>query len=111
MEQKIEIAFYPPVLDHLDQLSYSLYKNDYFGFIDSAIDYIDRMVDYIVNNIHHSPHKKAPHYFNKFGNELFYITYQSSKQTSWYILFNKNENRYLIKHITNNHISGHLFNI
>lgn len=56
MGQKVEIAFYAPVLDHLDQLSYTLYENDYFGFIDSAIDYIDRMIDNIVSNILASSH-------------------------------------------------------
>jgi len=110
MERKIEVAFHPPVVDYLDHLIYSLYIDNYFGFIDSAIEYVDKMVDYIVENIQFKPNKKAPLFFDKYGENLLFITYQPSNQTTWYILFILNNNRYLIKFITNNHVSGHLFN-
>jgi hypothetical protein len=35
-----------------------------------------------------------------------YITYNSTKQTTWYIFFRQEGNRYLIRHITNNHTEG-----
>jgi len=50
MGKEIKIAFHPPVVDYLDQLIFILYKKGYFGFIDSAIDYIDKLVDFINNS-------------------------------------------------------------
>ncbi|MDA3816865.1 MAG: hypothetical protein PF486_05765, partial [Prolixibacteraceae bacterium] len=96
--------------DYLDHLAYTLYAENYFGFINSAIEYIDKMVDYITDNIQAKPHKKTPPFFDKYGEDLLYITYQPNKQTTWYIFFIVNNNRYLIKYMTNNHASGHLFN-
>jgi len=110
MEREIIIAFHPPVIDYLDQLTFTLYKKGYFGFIDSAIDYIDKMIDFISKSIHTRPHKKAPAFFDVYGKNMYYITYQPNKQTTWYIFFIKNDNRYLVKYITNNYVSGHLFN-
>ncbi|MBN2649446.1 MAG: hypothetical protein JXR50_06865 [Prolixibacteraceae bacterium] len=45
MESKIKVAFDPSVIDYLDHLIYILYQKDYFGFTESAIEYIDKMVD------------------------------------------------------------------
>ena len=104
----MKVAYHPLVIDFLEQLTFALYENGYFGFYDSACEYVDRMVDDISSNIHVKPHKKAPPYFNKYGKNMFYISYQSNNQTTWYIFFNMNDNRYLIRYITNNHVSGHL---
>ncbi len=109
MGRKISTAFHPSVVEYLDELTFTLYKKGYFGFIDSATDYTDKLIDFIEKNIHSRPHKKAPAYFNNFGKNMYYITYQPNKQTTWYIFFIENTNRYLIKFITNNHVSGHLF--
>ena len=40
------------------------------------------------------------------GNNLFYITYNSNKQTTWYIFFQKTDLCYFIRYITNNHVVG-----
>jgi hypothetical protein len=105
----MKIAFDPMVLDYLDELAFQLYKNEYFGFYETACEYVDKMVDDIISNIHLKPHKKAPQVFTKYGYGMSYFTYQPNKQTTWYIFFNENNNRYLIRFITNNHVSGHLF--
>jgi uncharacterized protein YllA (UPF0747 family) len=109
MGKEIKIAFHPSVVDYLEQLTFTLYKKGYFGFIDSAINYIDKMIDFINKNIDTRPRKKAPAFFDVYGRNMNYITYQSNKQTTWYIFFIENDNRYLIKYITNNYVSGHLF--
>ena len=105
----MNVAFHPLVINYLDQLAFDLYKKEYFGFYETACEYIDKIVDDISNNIHLKPHKKAPRHFTKHGRNMYYITYQSNRQTTWYIFFNVNDNRYLIRYITNNHVSGHLF--
>ena len=104
----MRVAFHPHVIDFLNQLTFALFEKGYFGFYDSACQYIDRMVDDINSNIHTKLHKKAPSYFNKYGKSMFYISYQPNDQTTWYIFFTVNDNRYLIRYITNNHTSGHL---
>ena len=104
----MRVAFHPVVIDFLDLLTFALYEKGYFGFYDSACEYVDRMVDDISSNIHLELRKKAPANFNKYGKNMFYISYQPNDQTTWYIFFTVNDNRYLIRYITNNHRSGHL---
>ena len=104
----MKVAFHPLVIDYLEELTFALYEKGYFGFYDSACEYVDRMVNDISSNIHLKLCKKAPPYFSKYGKNMFYVSYQSNNQTTWYIFFNVNDDRYLIRFITNNHVSGHL---
>ena len=104
----MNVAFHPHVIDFLEQLTFELYEKGYFGFYDSACVYVDRMIDDISSNIHIKLSKKAPPLFDKNGRNMFYVSYQPNDQTTWYIFFNVNDERYLIRYITNNHVSGHL---
>lgn len=108
MVRQIKVAYHPLVIDFLEQLTFELYKKGYFGFYDSACEYVDKIIDDISSNIHIKPSKKAPSYFSKYGKNMFYISYQPNYQTTWYIFFNVYDSRYLIRYITNNHVSGHL---
>lgn len=105
----MKVAYHPQVIDFLEQLTFTLYEEQYFGFYETACEYVDKMIDYISNNIHIRRHCKAPSYFESYGKNMLFITYQPNKQTTWYILFNINNNRYLVRYITNNHVSGHYF--
>ncbi len=105
----MKVAYHPLVIDYLEQLTFELYKKEYFGFYKSACEYVDKMIDYISSNIHDRPHHKAPSFFESYGKNMLFITYLPNKQTTWYILFNVNDNRYLVRYITNNHVAGHLF--
>lgn len=107
----MKVAYHPQVIDFLEQLTFSLYEKGYFGFYDSACDYVDKMIDFIDSNINVNRPVKAPPYFDRFGKNMLYITYQPNNQTTWYIFFNVNHNRYLIRYITNNHVSGHLLKL
>jgi len=105
----MKVAYHPLVIDFLEQLTFALYEEQYFGFYETACDYVDKMIDYVSSNIHKSQHHKAPTYFNSHAKNMLFITYQPNKQTTWYIFFNINDNRYLVRYITNNHVSGHMF--
>ena len=61
----MKVAYHPLVIDFLEQLTFELYEKGYFGFYDSACEYVDRMVETISANIHVKLSKKAPPYFNK----------------------------------------------
>ncbi len=104
----MKVAYHPLVVEYLEQLTFELYEKGFFGFYESACEYVDKLVDYINANIHIKLTKKASPCFNKYGNEMNYITYKPNNLTTWYIFFNVDNNRYLIRYITNNHVSGHL---
>ena len=100
-----KIKYHKDVLLSLDELIDILINKGYFSFYEYSVQYIEDLVFYIKNNIELQYHKKAPVYFSKYGNNLFYIIYKRNKQTTWYVLFQKTEQRYFIRHITNNHIA------
>lgn len=104
----MKVAYHPLVIDYLEALAFELYKQGYFGFYDSACEYVDKIIDDVNSSIHIKVRKKAPSYFNKYGKNMSYISYQPNNQTTWYIFFNVDNDRYLIRYITNNHASGHL---
>ena len=101
----IEIKYHKDVLLFLDELVDILIDKEYFSFYEYSAQYIEDIVLYVKNNIASRHHKKAPSYFSKYSDNLFYITYQRSKQTTWYILFQKTGQYYFIRHITNNHVA------
>jgi hypothetical protein len=101
-----EVIFYPSVVEYLDDLGKQLFDAGYFGYRENAVQYIQRMVDYIVSHVYLSIALPAPEYFEKYGAHLKYITYYSTKRTTWYIFFQHLDNRYLVRYITNNHVEG-----
>lgn len=44
---------------------------------------------------------------NKLG--AFYSSYKANRNTTWYISFDRNEDRYVIQNITNNHSSDYAY--
>lgn len=78
------------------------FLKDYFDFEDSAQLYVQHIYDFIELELHNFPHKKTPTSLKKFGSN--YVFYKPNHRTTWYIFFEKSNNRYLITHITNNHV-------
>ncbi|MDR3286112.1 MAG: hypothetical protein LBT27_01545 [Prevotellaceae bacterium] len=105
--QNIEIQYLETVVEDLNRLVDILYERDYFGFKDSAKQYVDDMKSYIEQHIARAISHIAPSYFIKYGTNMRYFIYNSNKQTSWYIFFQKSDNKFLVRHITNNHVVGH----
>lgn len=107
MEERITIHVLPSVIDYLDELVFNLYQNEYFGFVESAENYVEKIYNSIPELILNQPHKISPPELQKHGK--FYIAYSPNKRTTWYIFFNKRAHRYLIKFITNNHVPNAQF--
>ncbi len=84
--------------DELDELIQKLYDKEYFGFLPSAEDYIHKIYDFI-NTIPTIKSKLTKR--NKYGKH--YCTYKANNKTSWYIVFDVEDDAYLISFITNNH--------
>lgn len=88
-------------VEKLDKLVHQLFEKEYFGFIDSSEDYIQKIFFFIIENIHLSHHKPTPRELEYLGD--YYIFYKPNKQTTWYILFDKRDADILITNIFNNH--------
>ncbi|KDN54432.1 hypothetical protein [Flavobacterium seoulense] len=101
MVGKIKIIFTPQVIDFLDNLVQILYKEEYFGFIESAEDYVIKIYYVIPDIIKLGIHKKTLQSLKYLGSN--YIFYKSNKRTIWYIFFEKKNHNYLITSILNNH--------
>jgi hypothetical protein len=103
----MEVRFSKTTLSYLETLTDILIEKQYFSFYETSLSYIEDIKNYILNNIQTEPKYKAPPVFSKFGKDLFYIRYRRSRQTIWYIFFTLHgKDKYLIRHITNNHVAA-----
>ncbi|UUF16273.1 MULTISPECIES: hypothetical protein [Flavobacterium] len=96
-----KIIFEKAVLEYFDNLVYSVFKEEYFGFHESAQNYIDKIVDFIISSTSTFPPKKTPKSLQYLGSN--YIFYKSNARTTWYIFFEKRDRNYIITGITNNY--------
>jgi len=104
----MKIVFLPEALNYFNELSTILYENNYFGFEDSALKYVDDLFEEIKTTIHCQVKKPAPPYFDRFGKNMLYSAFRKNKTTEWYVFFNiyqDNEDITLvIRYISNNHM-------
>lgn len=108
----MKVLFLPEVEDALLDLIEILYSRQYFSFPESAVAYVEELIAEIEMTIGVKPYKKAPLHFSKQDGILLYITCQRGKSTTWYILFSIQDNDvYLVRSITNNHVAGQYFNL
>jgi len=101
MVGKIEVVFTSSVIQYLNDLVLVLYRKQYFGFIESAEEYVSNIYKEVPERIKKTPHKKAPKPLQYLG--LNYIFYKSNARTTWYIFFEKSNQNYLITGILNNY--------
>lgn len=99
--EKVEIYFKKDVEYFFNELVFDLFQKDYFGFIESAIIYKDKIIDFIQQNINTYPSRTTTHRLNALGSK--YIVYKSNKRTSWYIFYEQKGTTFLVTFITNNH--------
>ena len=103
MVGEIEVVFTPTVIEYLVDLIVTLYKKEYFGFIESAEQYVSNIYNAIPDIIKKSPNKKSPKTLQYLGSN--YIFYKSNTRTTWYVFFEKRDQNYLITGILNNNSS------
>lgn len=100
----MNVVILPQVAEYLDDLAYKLYLKGYFGFTESAHKYIDRLIDDIYLNLPYRLKKPAPGKLKKYGTH--YVTFKPNKNTTWYVFFISKGYRYIVRYITNNHVSA-----
>jgi hypothetical protein len=93
-----KIIILPALEDKLFDLVFILRDKAYFGFVETAIAYVDNIINFIYT-IARRKHKKTKN--NKFGS--YYCSYKVNAATTWFICFDVEADVYLIKNITNNH--------
>jgi hypothetical protein len=96
-----KVIFKDKVLDYLDELVFTLFKEEYFSYSENAQLYVDKIVDFIILGISSCPHKITPQKLQYLG--FNYIFYKSNNRTTWYVFFEKKNQNYLITGIINNH--------
>ncbi|MBC7390025.1 MAG: hypothetical protein H7329_12485 [Opitutaceae bacterium] len=82
----------------LSHLIYILYEKEYFGFWKTAEIYVDSIYDTIFK-IPQLKHSKTAN--PKLGH--FFVRHKANENTTYYIIFDKKDNRYLVKDIISNH--------
>jgi len=95
------IIYAPEVKSYLIDLINNLFEKDYFGFPESAEEYVNNIRNFIEEKIGIYPSKSTPKELIKFGEN--YIRYEANTKTSWYIFYSQIEQTYFIKLITNSH--------
>jgi len=95
------VQFQNNVLNYFDKLIFVLFEDEYFGFVESSEEYINRIIDFTYSNIDTFPSRKTPIQLQKFGRN--YIFYKINSRTTWYIFFEKKDSDYFVTHLMNNH--------
>ena len=110
----MKVLILPEVRQYLKELSYILYEKDYFCFLDSSEKYVEDLFISIKTTLPIRLHKPAPKHFERYGNDLYYATFNINNRTSWYAFFTKHyqneEIIYLVRYISNNHAVGQFIN-
>jgi len=103
----MKVLFLPDVQEMYNELEIILYEKGYFGYAESAHEYVDNLIFEIKNNLPKLKHKPAPKHYNKYGKGLYYATFKKSRRTHWYPFFSKyienGETIYLVCYLGNNH--------
>ena len=92
---KLEVIYF------LDRLIEQLYHFDYFSYKENAAFYIEKIYEFIENDIHTFPHKSTPNPLLYLGSN--YIFYKSNARTTWFIFSEHFDEHYFITGILNNH--------
>ena len=103
----MNVLFTSDVLAYFEDLVIILYEKEYFVFLDSSERYVEYLVDDIKTNLPTKPHRPAPRYFDRYGQNMEYAVFKKSKRTQWYVFFRvyreNDEDFYQVRYIANNH--------
>ena len=77
----MRVVFAPEVEEDLYGLIKILVEKEYLGTYPFAISYVEELIADIQQNIHSKLKKKAPAFFERYGKDMYYITYQRNSNT------------------------------
>ena len=96
-----KIIYKNDILDYFDDLVFLLFNKKYFSYQENADKYLEKLIQFVSDNIRDFPNRKTPQELKYLGSN--YIFYNSNKRTTWYVFFEKLGDDYLISGILNNH--------
>jgi hypothetical protein len=106
----MKVIILPEVTDYFLELADILYKKGYFGFEENSKKYVRELFKDIKTDLPNRQKRLAPSYFDRYGEKMYYSTFRKNKQTQWYVFFsiykNQREIVYVIRYISNNHVSA-----
>ena len=99
--EEIKIKILQSVIDDLNDLIEQLFIKEYFGFEETARIYVDKIFDFIINDLQRQTFKITPKKIKSIGHQ--YVWYKANNRTTWYIFFMQKEHKILVTYITNNY--------
>ena len=107
----MSVLFLPEVSNQFIEIAEVLYEKGYLGFLDSALEYSESLFREIQSDLPFKVHRKAPDWFDKFGEGMLYASFRKNNNTTWYVFFNVynvgGEVVYLVRYLSNNHLIAH----
>lgn len=104
----MKVLFLPEVRQYFQELEDILFEKEYFGFEESAVQYVRELIWDIEDTLPMRASKIAPPYFGRYGKNMYYAMFRKSKTTQWYAFFTKYQEKgemiYLVRYISNNHV-------
>lgn len=85
----MKVLFLPEIRQYFQELVDILFEKEYFGFEDSAVNYVRDLFFDIENSLPLRPKRKAPSIFNRYGKNMFYASFRKSKTTQWFVFYTK----------------------
>lgn len=109
----MRVLFLPDVRQYLQELQEVLLEKQYFGFEESAVQYVRDLIFDIEETLPIRPSKEVPVTFRMYVRGMRYAIFRKNRHTQWYVFFCKyhlhGEVVYLVRYISNNHMmSQHL---
>lgn len=104
----MKVLFIPEVRIYLQELEDVLFEKEYFGFEESAVQYVRELIMDIEKNLPMRLSKIAHPYFDRYGKGMHYAMFRKSKATQWYVFFTQyqdnDETIYLVRYLSNNQV-------
>lgn len=97
-----EIKISPQLELKLQELIYTLWINNYFGFIEASEEYVNKIYSFF-SRIDNSPKYKCKD--TKYGE--YFSKFIMNHNTTIYVVFDEMEGNFLINTIFNNHEIGY----
>ena len=97
--EEVKIRYKAEVINYLNQLTFTLFKKEYFNYLETSINYKNKIIEFIDENITTFPARKTPFKIDYLGSN--YMFYKSTQRTTWYIFFDKEGTNFLITNIIN----------
>jgi hypothetical protein len=99
----ITVLYAPRVSDYLNKLIDILYEHGYFGFRDTAKEYVIDLRNRIESSLPVLT-PRLPRYRRKvYGKHTKYIAIRKNRHTTYYVFFLQKTNKYIVTYIGNNH--------